>query len=319
MLLGGSSSEFGPLAHRRSKFAAVWLNEEWFTERRGGEGHYAQCLDTLLIAYAPKVDVKDRSLSTFLTSIPQLPSAVFTLLELLSEDTERSIVGFLALRDLIESRPPVRDQALGILLQLCTHSDRKTRVMAISTVRRWVPTSPMASKVVRYALGVIRRLVPADAVKEKVAMPLEIEDGEAAEEEVEAIQSRFLPDVVEADNVQQHVELLFALSRRQQDLLDDIFRLYPKMPPPIQESLETLLTPLIQSLGATDKLLQILRNFPAGADRLALRIVIILCAEGASPALVGLLKGLMTDRELDPRFIIPIIGELDKVSRSQRT
>jgi symplekin len=114
--------------------------------------------------------------------------------------------------------------------------------------------------------------------------------------------------------VQQHVELAFALSRRQQDLLNDIFQLYPKMEPEIQDAVDDLLEPLIQSLGPTEKLLSILREFPEGAEKLALRVVTVLSAGGASPVLLGLLKGLMAERDLDPRFIIPIIGELDKVS-----
>jgi hypothetical protein len=114
--------------------------------------------------------------------------------------------------------------------------------------------------------------------------------------------------------VQQHVELAFALSRRQQDLLNDIFQLYPKMEPEIQDAVDDLFEPLIQSLGPTEKLLSILREFPQGAEKLALRVVTVLSAGGASPVLLGLLKGLMAERDLDPRFIIPIIGELDKVS-----
>ncbi|CAD6567154.1 MAG: hypothetical protein TREMPRED_003351 [Tremellales sp. Tagirdzhanova-0007] len=291
---------------RRSKFASIWLNEEWFNEKIGSGGQYNVSLDGILSAYLPTVDARDRSLSSFLSTLPEIPTSVVSMLETLCNDTERSIAGFLALRDLVEARPPVRQQALRILLELCTHTERKTRVMAISTVRRWVPESPMAPTVVNYGLGVLRRLVRSDNTK--LDGDTDMEEGEQADE---VIESRYLGEVT-AETVQQHVELVFALSRRQQELLDDIFRVYPKMEAQVQDSVETLLTPLIQSLGASSKLIEILRIFPPGADRLALRVVTILSADGASPVLVSLVKGLLAERELNPRFIIPIVGQLDK-------
>ena len=165
----------------------------------------------------------------------------------------------------------------------------------------------MAPTVVNYGLGVLRRLVRSDNTK--LDGDTDMEEGEQADE---VIESRYLGEVT-AETVQQHVELVFALSRRQQELLDDIFRVYPKMEAQVQDSVETLLTPLIQSLGASSKLIEILRIFPPGADRLALRVVTILSADGASPVLVSLVKGLLAERELNPRFIIPIVGQLDKV------
>ena len=293
----------------RSKFASIWLNEEWYNEKIGSGGQYGTNLDTVLGAYLPSVDVKEKSLSSFLKSLPEITPSVIDRLEALCEDTERNIVGFLALRDLVEARPPVRKQALQILLQLCTHTELKTRVMAIRTMRRWVPESPMAPPIVSYGLGVLRRLVKVDASK-PVDADTDMEEGEQADE---IIESKFLGEVT-PESVQQYVQLVFVLAGRQQELLDDIFHVYPKMEGPVQDAVESLFTPLIQSLGASAKLLEVLRSFPPGSDRLALRVLTILSAEGASPMLVSLVKELLTERELDPRFIIPIIGELDKVS-----
>lgn len=222
-------------------------------------------------------------------------------------DVERSIVGFLALREFAESRPPVRRQSLDILLQLCTHPDLKLRVMAISTVKRWVPTSPMSEEVITYGVNVLRRLT-TDGFENGGDVKME-----ESETKPSGVQSRFLAEV-SPDTVRQHVELIFALSRRQQDLLDQIFKAYTRMEPEIQDALESLLTPLIQSLGATPKLLDLLRHFPLGAEKLALKILYILSSAGASPVLVNVVKGLMSERDLDPKFIIPIIGQLDKVS-----
>lgn len=95
-----------------------------------------------------------------------------------------------------------------------------------------------------------------------------------------------------------------------------IFSVYQRLDPSIQDSLNTILTPLIRSLGPNHaKLLGILRHFPPGAEKLALRIMQILTPEGnTSPGLVATVKGLLSERQLDPRFMIPIAGEMDKVS-----
>ena len=252
------------------------------------------------------MDAKDKSFSAFLTSLPSIPASIIETLQSVCEDQPRAIIGFIALRDLLESRPPVRPLALRVLLELCTHVDRKTRVLAIQTVRRWVPDSAMSQTIVDYGLGVLQRLVSASQDT------MEVDDAKPP------VESRYLGEV-NPDTVQQHVELAFALSRREQDLLDDIFAIYPKLVSPIADAMETLLTPLVQSLGPSTKLLEVLRRFPAGSEKLALRVVTILSAEGASQVLVSLVKGLMSERDLDPGFIIPIIGELDKVSKTGRS
>ncbi|KIR28658.1 symplekin [Cryptococcus deuterogattii LA55] len=290
----------------RSKFASVWLNEEWYNEKIGvsSPGQYLSNLEAIVTAYLPKVDSKDKSLSTFILTLPAIPPSLISTLETICQEPERALVGFLALRDIVEVRPPVRPQALQTLLELCTHPDRKIRVMAIiTTVRRWGNDSPMMPFLTKYALGVLWRLANDDVKSEDVDM----EEGEQADEK---IQSKFLgePNV---DNVQQHVELAFALAKRKQDLLDDIFRLYPRLEPAVQDVVEAQLMPLIQSLGATEKLLEILRKFPNGADKLVMRVVGVLSAEG-SKTLVTLMKTLLSERDLDPRFVIPIVGDLDK-------
>lgn len=334
----------------RAKFATVWLNEEWLAKRRSEKNQYEAGLLAILNAYIPTLDARDQSLARFLVGLPELPEAAVDLLEPLCEDPDRMIVGYLSLRELAEHRPPVRPRALQTLLQLCTHPERKVRVMAITTVRRWVPNSPMSPTVISFALGVLRRLAvrshlvvkeengdaetadgdgnqpaegvkPADVEGDKPAdadvgkpvvdadgdQPMEDEDGDMGE----AIDTKYLGPVDE-DTVSQHVELAFALSRRDQDLLDAIFSIYPKIPPPIQAKVEELLAPLIKSLGPSKKLLEILKAFPPGADSLALRVVKTLSAEGSSSVLVPVIRSLLAERELDPRFVIPVIGELDK-------
>lgn len=246
---------------------------------------------SILSAHLAKLDSSSsssasaRSLSLFLANVPDIPPALIDQLAGLAEDPDRAIVGFLALRDLVESRPPVRAKALGCLLDLCVHPDRKVRVLGISTVRRWVPGHRVSKEVVRFAERVLRRLGYAQEDKveqkeeEKGEMAKEEEAGEAeagangggvqmeatdggAEGTTEASAppptssvpteladlSHFLP-LPSPKSIQQHVELPFALSRRDPALLDAIFALYPTLPPFIQGQYEDLLVPLIQSLA----------------------------------------------------------------------
>lgn len=298
----------------RSKFASVWLNEEWYNGKLGRPAQYAANLDAVIASYLPKVDARDKALGAFLTSLPEIPQSVISVLESICLDVERSIVGFLALRELVETRPPVRAQTLDILLQLCTHPDLKLRVMAISTVKRWVPGSPMSAEVIGYGLQVLKRLTSATgaAKVESEGETADVKMEVVHEETKEELPSRYLGEVT-PDTVRQHVELIFALSRRQQDLLEHIFQAYIGMQPDVQDALESLLTPLIQSLGPTRELLDQLARFPPGAEKLALKVLYILSGSGSSPVLVNVVKTLMAERDLNPKFVIPIIGQLDKV------
>jgi symplekin len=87
----------------------------------------------------------------------------------------------------------------------------------------------------------------------------------------------------------------------------------------VQEAIQDLITALIRSLGPTHgKLLTLLRTFPPGGETLALRVLTIF-TDGSRPSstIVALVKSLITERDLDARFLIPIIAEMDKVCLCQ--
>lgn len=83
----------------------------------------------------------------------------------------------------------------------------------------------------------------------------------------------------------------------------------------VQEQVQGLISPLIRALGSSHgRLLTLLRTFPNGAESLALRIIAIFTDSGRPSAqLVTLVKALVSERDLDARFLIPIIAEMDKV------
>lgn len=82
----------------------------------------------------------------------------------------------------------------------------------------------------------------------------------------------------------------------------------------VQGAVQDLITALIRSLGpGHGKLLTLMRTFPPGAETLALRILNIFTEQGRPNAqLVALVRGLISERDLDARFLLPIIAEMDK-------
>lgn len=83
----------------------------------------------------------------------------------------------------------------------------------------------------------------------------------------------------------------------------------------VQEAVQELITALIRSLGSSHgKLLTLMRTFPPGAESLAFRVLTIFTENGRpSGPLVALIKSLISERDLDAKFLIPIIAEMDKV------
>ncbi|KAE9401084.1 hypothetical protein BT96DRAFT_919061 [Gymnopus androsaceus JB14] len=143
-----------------------------------------------------------------------------------------------------------------------------------------------------------------------------MEDGQLPPEDL--IQTPYLPERIELpaekSHVLQHVELMFALSVKVPDFLDELFAAYGQMDITVQQAIQELITALVRSLGSSHgKLLTLMRTCPPGAESLALRVLTIFTDRGRpSPQLVALVKGLITERDLDARFLIPIIAEMDK-------
>ncbi|KAF8329522.1 Symplekin tight junction protein C terminal-domain-containing protein [Cantharellus anzutake] len=326
----------------RTRIATIWLNEEWYNEDvRGGEkserSTYEFWLLHLLELYIPHIEATDRVLTKFLLDLPHLPQRVLQYLADLATDPSTAAPSFNTLRDLALLKPPMRSNALNILLQLTTHPDTKTRIVAINTVKKWVPdVKPLDKLVQKFAIRLLRRLetrtkskangvivqsTPQESDTGREVPPSSpLEDGEERPDpELDmSVTTPYLPGTLttpaESAQVLQHVQLLFALSVKVPDLLDEIFLAYNKMEDSVQGAVQDLLTPLIRLLGSSHgKLLTVLRTFSPGAESLALRVLRILTEHGRpSPPLVALVKSLISERDLDARFLIPIIGELDR-------
>ena len=108
-------------------------------------------------------------------------------------------------------------------------TEKVTRGAAIITVKRWVPdVQPMDSMVREFALQMLRRLQKRPTEEQKhidVQMNGDenMEDGQLPAEDL--IQTAYLPEHIELPaekaHVLQHVELLFALSVKVPEFLDE--------------------------------------------------------------------------------------------------
>lgn len=144
-------------------------------------------------------------------------------------------VGFNTLRELVAVRPPMRMAALQVLLELTTHSgwfqvymmldilpellaEKVTRGAAIITVKRWVPdVEPMSTRIREFARQLLNRL--------RATATHETEDSMTTPEPVVKACSPYLPETIalpaEKPQILQHVELLFALSVKVPEFLDE--------------------------------------------------------------------------------------------------
>ncbi|KAF8636400.1 hypothetical protein AX17_003582 [Amanita inopinata Kibby_2008] len=318
----------------RIRLATAWMNEEWYNDQirtiwdRKWRPNYDTWLNQIVSSYQALLDGKDRTFARFLLDLPSIPAEVLDLLRDLcvdSDSPERIQVGYTTLRGLVIQRPTMRSDALNVLLELTTHPERKTRGAAINTVKLWVPNSqPMDTMIREFALQMLRKLQSRTsaeklqtATEEEGRMEDEnMEDGQLPPDDV--VHTPYLPERIELPankaQVLQHVELLFALSVKVPEFLDEIFVSYGQMDRTVQEAIQGLITALIRSLGSNHgKLLTLMRTCPSGAESLALRVLTIFTEHGrASSQLVALVKGLISERDLDARFLIPIIAEMDK-------
>lgn len=270
--------------------------------------------------------------------------------------------GFNTLREFVSSRPTLRREALRVLLELTTHegisiplpfsapaltftyAEKITRGAAINTIKRWVPdVQPMDSLVREFALKLLRRLQSPVPDSEKMDVDAttsgtddNMEDGQLPTEAL--VKTPYLSDTLqlpaERGQVLQHLELMFALTVKVPEFLDElvfpfclmpnpftytdplrIFAAYGHMDVSVQGHMQGLISPLIRALGSSHgKLLTLLRTFPSGAESLVLRIIAIFTDSGRpSTQLVTLVKALVSERDLDARFLIPIVAEMDKV------
>lgn len=225
-------------------------------------------------------------------------------------------------------------------------ADKLTRNAAIMTVKQWVPeVMPLSRKVVSFALSLLARLEIAPLPVEKIEK-MEEDDVKPADEPAavavpptvvavypvvkDGLVESGLPTPTTLSGVVQHIELYLALCAKTPDLLDQcvsfllqlfadalhsLFESYTRLQPFAQQSVQTLITPLIRSLGAAHaKIPPLIRSSPVGADALVLRVLMILATDGRPPpALVAIVKELAEERPLSSKFYVMLMPDANKV------
>ncbi|GAB00040.1 uncharacterized protein L969DRAFT_96650 [Mixia osmundae IAM 14324] len=333
----------------RIELARLWLNEEWFTYRPEPEvtiSPYETWLNRLLshaASNAQRSDEGHKSFSQFILDLPELPRSEFNRLEDMCRAPAQLKLGFTTLRELAALRPTLRPDALDVLLSLTTATDKLPRNAAIQTVRVWAPdVQPLADTVIQFALQLLARLDQSNAPpsepdpveqKPRIAneagptaingsVDMEHDDEEKKPEIQQAQNARVvgaqivddLPYPSTSGEVVRHIELLLGLCIKSPELLTDLFVAYVKMAPMVQAAVEEAITGLIRHLGASHpRILDLIENPPAGSEPLVLRVLAIFTVKGKPPQeLVDLIKSMAAEKELSPRFIVPILSELTK-------
>lgn len=94
------------------------------------------------------------------------------------------------------------------------------------------------------------------------------------------------------------------------------------MDAPVQGFVQSIITPLIRSMGPTNpKTLSLIRNTTPGAESLVLRILTILTDNGVVPPSVsGTIEEMASEKDLNPRLLVPVLRDFSKVKthESQR-
>ncbi|KAK9765013.1 hypothetical protein K7432_006996 [Basidiobolus ranarum] len=310
----------------RHELAALWLQEEWYNDalmskKFTWEPQYPKWLHRLLDCCIPTVDAKDRILTKFFLDIPEVTEHAASMVKICCDDAQRLLMGLALLRDLTNLRPPIRDVCLEILLSYCIHKERSTRSPAIVTVKKWVPDHVnITAKIEAFALESLQSLsdMSFDTNNDD---PEDIVDA-AEVADIEQIDTDMNTSVVESAKDQQkleqdivrHLELFFALCTKNPDFLKELFTVYTKTSENVRKVIRQEIYPLIKSIGMNStKLLNTIRNFHEGGETLVLRILVILTDKAKpSPQLVSAVKAVYTQRELDARFLIPIMPGLEK-------
>ncbi|KAG0203738.1 hypothetical protein BGX28_004086 [Mortierella sp. GBA30] len=121
--------------------------------------------------------------------------------------------------------------------------------------------------------------------------------------------------MMEADeDIGRLLELYFSLCAKNHSLLEVLFMGYVSFDPFVQRVIRQRILPLIKSIKSDSaKLLTLIRDFPAGAEMLVLRIIHIQ-TDGVrpSPGLVSAVQEAVIKHDLNARFLVPIISGLSK-------
>ena len=151
----------------RYDLAILWLHQEFFSNRL----IYFEILNQIVSRLLDSdIEVKDRVFSRFLIDLPELDESVFEMLRKCCL-TSRFVLCISSYKDIIKYRPKYRQEAIEVLISICTNVDRVVRAHAIVTVKRWYGVSGfnLSERIEQHAVECLNKLIPPkDEVQIKV-------------------------------------------------------------------------------------------------------------------------------------------------------
>ncbi|ORZ40532.1 hypothetical protein BCR44DRAFT_37694 [Catenaria anguillulae PL171] len=253
-----------------------------------------------------------------------------------------------ALKEFVDFSPVRRDAALGVLFEMAQHANKLIRSPAVIALKKYFPDNAVLGPRVReFAAGGLAKLVQ-EITPEQVRAAVVKDEKEnadaaaaaaiaAAEAKVQgATDGVMASDVVAkpapaaaADSLDSIVlaraGLMLALCSRDASLLSEILGAYAQLAhvPEVQAVIRSQVTPLIRALVGQyvaehpgelpPGLINVITTFPAGAESLALRILVVLTeCVAVTNELVEAVKRVHDERALGGKFLLPVLSHLDK-------
>lgn len=254
-----------------------------------------------LISAVEKVSGKDRDnlLSKLCMSAPLITEELVEALKTISSEESRGLAPLQLLKELVIRRPTKQLVFLNVLLCHTGHENNTIRENAIQLVVELDERPDLTKLIEEYAvlyLGFLR-----------LPNPPEIVFGS----------DRGRPNVEEhwtESTTRACLGLYLALLTKHESLIHELARVYTSMSPDVKRIVLRLVEGPVHSLGmGNPQLLQLVENFPKGAETLITRIIQILTERAPpSPELVAKVRELNKTRVSDVRFLIPVLNGLTK-------
>ncbi|TPX72985.1 hypothetical protein SpCBS45565_g00144 [Spizellomyces sp. 'palustris'] len=332
----------------RLELAVIWFHHLWLEDEHRTRAQNAESLDAsskqypiwfhrILDKISTTLDPKDKTFAKFLIDVPEVTEeAIHRVVKGYCDDHERMQLGLFTLQGLINHRPAVRAECLKLLLEYALHPTRLTRSTAIVMCKRFFTDHrTIGPKVEEFALEAIRALlgppevgvvhsdsteqgdhngVQEDKDGEDEDMGVKEEKDGHMDAERRTSNGDITPDDWKEDDVVRRLELYFALCSKKHELLLELFKLYKDFHTSVQRAVRKNIPPLIKALSAQPaRLLPIIRAFPEGSDWLVLRMVTTMTEKHPpSPQLVSAVWNAFAQKDLDARFLIPILSGLGR-------
>eukprot|EP00035_Acanthoeca_spectabilis_P031294 m.13457 g.13457 ORF g.13457 m.13457 type:complete len:1013 (-) comp4664_c0_seq1:146-3184(-) len=282
----------------RANLALLWLYHQYRAVLMGGnEEEKAGCMEwynlaveKLLIGLWDTLDSRDRDhlVPKILLEMPHFPPSALAILQSYCEDLDegRTETGFIAMHFLLKYRPPMREQALPVLLKYTRSVSEQLRRRSMKVARKFWKVQSMREEIETFA----------------------VESMEILAGITDATVQQFPSELMRI-----HLELQFELCAEDPCQLMKIVHVYTAT------KLNAVKTEIMRSMTKVDgfdwsnpALLKSLNEFPEeGQDLLLFILHVLTKKDRPSPALMVAVRKVF-DRTKDQRLLISILRGMSK-------